>query len=221
MLLIIWLINYSKDIAVNNPTSKDGGFHCGGCVSNNSFTFTSVYLHENMVAYYAGVISKTVNIDDSKIIIASKLHDHGKLLWNEELFIKTHGQLTQSDFQTIAMHPLNSVSVIINQIPERKKEFSEGDPSIFDLILYHHEKPNGSGYYRVVNVPIEAVVIAISDIFDACLSDRLYRKGLGFKESLENAFFDYADYLESNGYDVKQIKRNLLESAVAISLGTI
>lgn len=185
-------------------------------MGTNNFAFTSIYLHENMVAYYVGIISKIINIDDSKLIIASKLHDHGKLLWNQGLFIKTHTELTQSDFQIIAMHPLDSIGVIIDRIPERKKEFSKGDPSIFDLILYHHEKPNGSGYYGVVNIPIEVAIIAISDIFDACLSDRLYRKGLSAQESLKNAFLDYSDFLEKNGYNVKQIKEKLLESAIAI-----
>ena len=49
------------------------------------------------------------------------------------------------------------------------------------LVRCHHERPDGVGYPRALTgtgVPIEALIIAVCDAYDAMTSDRVYRKAL-------------------------------------------
>ncbi len=51
---------------------------------------------------------------------------------------------------------------------------------VLPIILAHHDKFDGSGYHpaRDDDIPIEARIISIADVYDSLVSDRPYRKGL-------------------------------------------
>ncbi|MEM3610241.1 MAG: HD domain-containing protein [Candidatus Anstonellales archaeon] len=182
------------------------------------FVYTSVYIHESMVEYYASTLAAAMDIDNRKLSIAAFYHDYSKLKWPIELFSKARNELTDTDLNEILMHPKKSVDHILNRYPERKQEFLQGDPSILDLIFMHHEKPDGSGYYNIKDMPIDAVLLSIADIFDACLSDRLYRKSLNINIALFESLKDYSSYLTAKKYNINKIKKALVKSAVAIRL---
>src|SRR2546426_10703077 len=50
---------------------------------------------------------------------------------------------------------------------------------VLPIILAHHDKFDGSGYHptKGEQIPIEARIITVADVFDAMVSDRPYRKG--------------------------------------------
>jgi HD-GYP domain-containing protein (c-di-GMP phosphodiesterase class II) len=171
-----------------------------------------------MVEYYAKVLAQAVDIDMFKIAMAASLHDRGKLKWYQEIFVRTRDELTDNDFHEILMHPKYSVDVVLQILPEKKEFFSKGDPSILDLIMCHHEKPDGTGYYKVKDITVDMAVISIADIFDACLSDRLYRKGLDTRTSIYEAFKNFSSFLELHHYSVKKMKKALIESAVEVRI---
>jgi len=183
-----------------------------------NFAYTNVYIHERMVEYYAKVLAQSIDIDMFKIAVAASFHDRGKLKWYQEIFVRTRDELTDNDFHEILMHPKYSVDVVLQMFPEKKEFFSKGDPSILDLIMYHHEKPDGTGYYKIKDITIEMAVISIADVFDACLSDRLYRKGLDIRTSIYEAFKDYSSFLEQHHYSVKKMKKALVKSAVDVRI---
>jgi HD-GYP domain-containing protein (c-di-GMP phosphodiesterase class II) len=56
-----------------------------------------------------------------------------------------------------------------------------------DLVRWHHERPDGTGYPDALTgdeIPIGARIIAVSDVFDAMVSDRHYRGGRSVEEAL-------------------------------------
>jgi HD-GYP domain-containing protein (c-di-GMP phosphodiesterase class II) len=183
-----------------------------------NFAYTNVYIHEHMVEYYTKVLAQAIDIEMFKVSMAASLHDRGKLKWYQELFVKSRNELNDNDFHEILMHPKHSTDVILHMFPEKKEFFSKGDPSILDLIMYHHEKPDGTGYYKIKDITIEMAVISIADVFDACLSDRLYRKGLDIRTSIYEAFKDYSSFLEQHHYSVKKMKKALVKSAVEVRI---
>ena len=52
-------------------------------------------------------------------------------------------------------------------------------PEVCNMILYHHENMDGSGYYGLDgdNIPLGSRIIHICDVYDALISDRPYRNG--------------------------------------------
>lgn len=97
---------------------------------------------------------------------AGMLHDIGKIGVSEEILDKT-GKLTDDEWQQIKEHPVKGAEIISHL------EFLD---SIVDWIKYHHKWYNGSGY-PVTNgngssIPLEAMIIATVDAFDAMTDDR-------------------------------------------------
>ena len=54
-----------------------------------------------------------------------------------------------------------------------------------DINLAHHDKFDGSGYHstRGDEIPIEARIISVADVYDSLISDRPYRNGLSAFEA--------------------------------------
>lgn len=171
------------------------------------FMHTYVRIHENLVAYYVHLLSKCFDIDYGKIVFAAIFHDHGKYFWPQELFSKP--TLTDADWDIVKTHPNASVEAVLKLFPEKKDFILGGSPSIADIIYLHHEKPDGSGYYGVKDIPVEVIVLEIADVFDACLSDRPYRTAMGKEDALNIAVNPFIDYLVHHGYDQDFIKKTL------------
>lgn len=180
------------------------------------FIHTYVRLHENLVAYYANVLCQTFEIDPQKVVFAAYFHDHGKYKWDNDLFVKP--KLTGDDRNVIKKHPKDGVDITLNLMPERKHFLLEGSPSIADLIYLHHEKPDGSGYYGVKDIPIESAIVSTSDIFDSCLSDRPYRKTMPEEQAIKLALEFYRDFLDSCGYSSNIARQALKKSIAKISM---
>jgi HD-GYP domain-containing protein (c-di-GMP phosphodiesterase class II) len=56
-----------------------------------------------------------------------------------------------------------------------------------DIVLYHHEKVDGTGYMKGLKeeeIPINAKIFAVADVFDALTSKRPYKKPFSYKESM-------------------------------------
>ncbi len=180
------------------------------------FVHTYVRSHENLVAYYANILCRELEIDPLKVTVAAYFHDHGKYGWDNELFVKPKPDV--NDWDVIKRHPKEGVDIVLSLIPDKKDFLLKGAPSVADLIYLHHEKPNGLGYYGAKDLPIEAVIVSIADIFDACLSDRPYRKAITRKQSLDITLEPYGDFLDLHGYSVNIIRKILEKSIIKIAM---
>ena len=110
-----------------------------------------------------------------KIKYAAILHDIGKIGVSDDIITKNSG-LTDIEYGEIKKH-----TEIGYDIVNDSGIFSE----IKDLVRYHHEKLDGSGYYKKKegDYPWEAMIISIADIYDALTSDRPYRRAFTSKEA--------------------------------------
>ncbi|AEA33600.1 HD-GYP domain-containing protein [Hippea maritima] len=180
-------------------------------VGGFDFMHTYVRLHGNLVAYYANTLCRAFGISPRKVVFAAYFHDYGKYKWDYDLFTKP--ELSEEDWEEIKKHPKESVEIVLKMMPERKDLLLEGSPSILDLIYLHHEKPDGSGYYGVKDIPVESAIISISDIFDSCVSDRPYRKTMSDNDAIEIALQLYGGYLDLHGYS-SDVAREVLKKSV-------
>jgi putative two-component system response regulator len=115
----------------------------------------------------------------------SILHDVGKIFVSEQILSKA-GPLNPEELKEMARHPNNGAEML-RDIPYLQVAIP--------VIRCHHERWDGSGYPEGLSgeqIPIEARIISVADVFDAMTTNRPYHQA----ESLETA---YANVLDMSG----------------------
>jgi len=135
--------------------------------------------HNYRVTYYSIRLAEAAGIPPSKIrclIKGAFLHDVGKIGVRDEILLKP-GKLTPVEFEEMKTHVDHGLR-IVNQVAWLK------DAS--DVVGGHHEKWNGSGYPQSLdgeNIPRNARVFAVADVFDALTSRRPYKEPFSVEQS--------------------------------------
>lgn len=134
--------------------------------------------HSRTVAKYSQLLARTLNIHDKETLDnirkGSLLHDIGKIAV-PDIILKKPRSLTPEEWKKIRLHPTLGYGLI--------KEIKLLD-QVGNIILYHHEKYDGSGYPRGLKndeIPLEARIFALADALDAITSFRPYRKERDFQ----------------------------------------
>lgn len=135
--------------------------------------------HSEHVANLSVLISKRLskNCDEDMLEYAGLLHDIGKIGVPEDILNKP-GKLSDSEYDVIKIHPQKGNDIIKN---------ISGLNEISDWILYHHERMDGKGYYKISkeNIPLESRIIAVADTFSALVTNRPYRQGMKYERAIE------------------------------------
>jgi response regulator RpfG family c-di-GMP phosphodiesterase len=137
--------------------------------------------HCDRVARYAVALALSAGLDESMIADikhGSWLHDCGKIGVPEGV-LNFQGTLSEDDMETVMQHPRWGSEVA------RQARMSD---TVINIIMYHHERFNGTGYpsgLKAEHIPVEARIVAIADVFDALYSDRPYRKAYDFGRVME------------------------------------
>jgi putative nucleotidyltransferase with HDIG domain len=124
-------------------------------VGNDKFTQN----HSYRVSVYAARIAEEMHLPETQaedVRAAALLHDIGKLETSRDILYK-------------------AARLSDEEIAEMKTHVEKGI-----VILSHHDKFDGSGYHAAKGkeIPIEARIISVADVYDSLVSDRPYRKGL-------------------------------------------
>lgn len=141
-------------------------------------TYTSG--HSNRVGYYSGLLGRELGLDDETLQHlnwAALLHDVGKIGIRDDV-LKKAGALTDEEFKHIQEHPRRGYEVV-RQIPH----FSIA----LDGVLHHHEHYDGNGYpdgLAGTDIPLQARIIQIADVFDALTTSRAYRDAFSWTKAL-------------------------------------
>jgi len=137
--------------------------------------------HVENTVEYADSIAKALMLSKEDIVLirqAAALHDLGKVGISEKILLK-RTPLSGEEFEEIKKHPQIAVDII------RPVHFLR---SMIPLMLYHHEKWDGTGYpsgLRGEDIPMGARIIAIADVYQALISDRPYRKAYSKDEAIK------------------------------------
>jgi putative nucleotidyltransferase with HDIG domain len=107
----------------------------------------------------------------------SWLHDCGKI-GVPEAILNRPGKLSAADFDVVKKHPGWGADV-------GRQANLPGE--VINIILYHHERFDGRGYptgAKGTEIPLEARIVAVADVFDAMSTDRPYAKGYDREEAM-------------------------------------
>jgi putative two-component system response regulator len=135
--------------------------------------------------------------------VAAELHDLGKMAINEHILNKP-ARLTKAEFELVTQHPL---------IGGRLLEPLELDVRIVEVVRYHHENFDGSGYpegLQSQRIPFLARIMRVIDSFDALTSDRPYHRGVSAADAVvilqkDSRFYDpevldsFSGLIQENG----------------------
>ncbi len=136
--------------------------------------------HGERTVYYATEVAKALNLPQDEVEFlkqASILHDLGKIGISEKILLKRK-PLTEKEFKEITKHPQIGADII------RPIQFLH---DLIPIILYHHEKWNGTGYpmgLKGEEIPIGARIISVADVYQALTSNRPYRKAYSEKKAV-------------------------------------
>ncbi len=137
--------------------------------------------HSKNVAYYSSELAYACGLNQDSVEIireAALLHDIGKIGIPEQILNKPE-KLTREEYEIVKGHVESSVG-IIRHLPSLDY--------VIPAVIGHHERYDGKGYPRRIageDIPLSARILAISDSFDAMISERSYKEPYTVAYALE------------------------------------
>lgn len=141
-----------------------------------------IFTHSLNVTIYSLALGVELKLPQRKLEelgMGAMLHDVGKMLVPFEILTKA-GRLTNEEFHVIQKHPEDGFNILRN-VPNL--------PLVAAHCAYqHHERIDGSGYPRSLvgeDIHYYSRILAITDVYDAVTSNRVYRQAMLPHEGLE------------------------------------
>jgi len=124
--------------------------------------------HAERVTSFCAMMAETLQLDDhdtASLLRAAMLHDIGKVALPVEV-LHQKSPLEESQMRLIRTHPRKGAALL---------KALDRDEEVADTILYHHERPDGGGYYGLAGgeIPLAARILAVAEVYDAMTSSRV------------------------------------------------
>jgi len=137
--------------------------------------------HCAAVAMSCRDMAKALGLPESQVEalhLAGLLHDLGKV-GTPDAVLGKKGKLDAGEWEFIHEHPMKGAEVLSHLVAYR---------DVADIVQYHHERLDGSGYplgVRDQEIPESAKILAVADCYHAMTSDRPYRRAMSSFEALK------------------------------------
>ena len=143
--------------------------------------FSSGLTHAMCVSDLAGKLARELGLPEEEvqeIALAGMLHDIGKLKISRYIYGRQEDTMKIEETRYIRRHAQLGEQIL------RKQGMSD---NICEMVLYHHENFDGSGYpfnLRGEEIPLGARILRVCDVFAALISDRPYRKAFDINTAI-------------------------------------
>lgn len=136
--------------------------------------------HSERVSRLAVEIGKRRGLSAERLEVlrlASLMHDLGKIGVRDDVLLKPH-PLSSEERVRIERHPVLAAEIL---------RPLEGTAEIAEIVLSHHECPDGSGYPRGLRgdeIPLEARILRVADVYSALTDARVYKPGMDVNQAI-------------------------------------
>lgn len=137
-------------------------------------------IHGKNVKVYSRLLSEKIGVSDSEIKEISEagyFHDIGKILIDSVILEKE--EISLEEFDEIKTHTIKGFEIVKN---------TDLNKIVKNVILYHHEKWDGSGYpygLQGAEIPIEAQIVSVADVYSALREKRCYKEAMTHESACE------------------------------------
>jgi putative nucleotidyltransferase with HDIG domain len=137
--------------------------------------------HSAAVARYSREVARLLGLSEREqevIHIAGLFHDIGKFIFPDSILVASR-KLTEDEWKTVRLHPEQGAK-LVRRI--------EGYGPVADIVLAHHERPDGSGYPHGISgemIPLGSRILAAADTYDVMTARDSYRSPVSSQAALE------------------------------------
>ena len=145
------------------------------------------------------------------LIKAAPMHDLGKIGIADTILCKP-GRLTEEEFAIMQTHAAKSAELVESLLKDvEEDDFAE---VAMNVARHHHEKWNGCGYpdkLKGEEIPLEARIMAIADVYDALVSKRCYKEPMSFEKARDVMLESMGSHFDPGMEQVFVLSRERLE----------
>ncbi|MCQ2506834.1 MAG: HD domain-containing protein [Lachnospiraceae bacterium] len=119
------------------------------------------------------------------IVKAAPLHDFGKIAI-PDIVLNKPGKFDEDDYKVMKQHTVKGATIVAQIL--RSSDDEKFREIAINVAHYHHERWDGTGYpegLKGEEIPFEARVMALADVFDALVSKRVYKESFGYDKAFE------------------------------------
>lgn len=187
------LLEVQNDIIVSMASiveNRDN--NTGGHIRRTSDVVRVFVDHLLAIDYSSALNPETAD----RIIKAAPLHDFGKIAIPDSILNKP-GKFVSDEYEIMKLHAQKGAGIVARIL--RNSDDLQFKNIAVNVAHYHHEKWNGTGYpcgLQQEEIPLEARIMALADVFDALVSKRVYKeqysydKAFGIIEASSGSHFD-------------------------------
>ncbi len=148
----------------------------------------------------------------SHIKLAAPLHDIGKVAVPDSILNK-NGRFTYEEFEIMKKHTVLGAQILDDTLSGL--DDLEYYHLARELALYHHEKWDGTGYpdnLKGDEIPFEARIMAVADVYDALVSKRCYKEAMSFEDASKIMLESMGNHFDPKLKDVFLLSQKRLEN---------
>jgi len=158
---------------------EDRDNNTGGHIQRTSDVVAIFVKHLTEKKIYKSLDAKTAEC----VIKAAPLHDFGKIAI-PDIILNKPGRFTDEEYEEMKKHSEKGARIVA-KILKHSTDMQFRTIAVH-IARSHHEKWNGMGYpqgLKGVNIPFEARIMALADVFDALVSKRVYKESMDFDQA--------------------------------------